>query len=266
MSNAVDPVFQAGGALLANSVVYMKREVETEVTNQLRRMNYLKFIEPRQQGKTSLINWLSGNLRTAGYSFAVVDVSTLDWSSEEAWYDSLYDRLRRQLDLLLDNNRIMLPKTSHTWRQFLADLAQCASQAERRVIIALDEIGTTHQTWAEPFFRVLRDVFNNRQNEPYFEQLAFILSGCYNPAGLIRQENESPFNVAVRIHLPDFTYSEACLLVAHLQLSEEQAVPLAKKIYSWTDGQPYLTQLLCYYLAVRTQALHQVDVDNAVQR
>jgi hypothetical protein len=198
MSNRIDPIFQAGGALLDNSAVYVKRGVEAEVTSQLRRMNYLKLIEPRQQGKTSLINWLSGNLRTAGYAFAVIDVSTLDWSSERAWYDSLYDRLRRQVDFLPDDNRILLPKTSHTWRSFLADLAQCANQTEHRLVIALDEIGTIHQAWAEPFFRVLRDVFNSRQNEPYFGYLAFILAGCYNPASLIHQEQESPYMLRLR--------------------------------------------------------------------
>lgn len=266
MSNLTDPVFQTGGALRANSKVYIERTAETEAVQQLRRMNYLKIIEPRQQGKSSLINWLSGNLRIAGYSFTVVDMSTLEEFSEAAWYDNLSDRILKQVDFISNNDFINLPKTSRSWRDFLVVLANYADQAGRQVVIALDEIGTTYQAWAEAFFRVLRDVFNNRQNEPYFEHLTFILAGCYNPSRLIRQESESPFNIAVRIRLPDFSHDQVCQLVAQLQLPEEQTELITKRIHCWTDGQPYLTQLLCYYLSIQNQPFNQINIDNEVQK
>ena len=84
-----DLIFQAGGALPANSAVYVERKIEVEALKELRRMSYLMLIEPHQQGVTSLVNWLSWNLRTTNYSFTVIDVSTLEESNEAAWYDNL---------------------------------------------------------------------------------------------------------------------------------------------------------------------------------
>jgi len=51
--------FQAGGALLTDSPVYVERKADHGTLAHLRNMAYLLVIEPRQQGKTSLINHLT---------------------------------------------------------------------------------------------------------------------------------------------------------------------------------------------------------------
>ncbi len=272
MSNLLDFPFQTGGALPANSLVYVKRGIEDKAIaedkalQELERMSYLKIIEPRQQGKTSLINWLSGHLFAASYRFVYADLSTPDTPGEAEWYVQLCRRILDQVDFLSDLDSLDLPTTSGTWRYFLSNLAKRARKAGYRLVFALDEIGTTHQTWAEPFYRILRDVFNSRQHEPHFAYLTFILAGCYNPTNLIRNNDYSPFNIATRINLPDFTHGQVEYLVAYLRLSKEQADLVTERIHYWTDGQPYLTQLLCSYLVNKGLPLGQADVDSAVQQ
>jgi len=199
-----DP-FQAGGALLADSPVYIERKSDHEALAHLRNMAYLLFIEPRQQGKTSLINRLMGHPALSSDTLALIDLTTLDASSETAWYRSLCTRLLRQLRFIPRADRPASAENSTGWRDFLADVSEQAEAAHRRTIVALDEIGAVIIPWAEPFFCVLREVFNARQAEPYFRHLTFILSGAFHPRDLIEDDRISPFNVAQRVYLPDFT-------------------------------------------------------------
>jgi len=56
-------------------------------------MAYLLVIEPRQQGKTSLINHLMCHPALSDVAFAYVDVATPDRSTEATWYQTLCQRI-----------------------------------------------------------------------------------------------------------------------------------------------------------------------------
>lgn len=70
--------FHDGGALSADSPTYIERGADDQARRHLRQMDYITIIEPRQQGKTSLINRLTGDLRSQGYMLPYVDLTTLD--------------------------------------------------------------------------------------------------------------------------------------------------------------------------------------------
>jgi hypothetical protein len=57
-----DVLFQIGGALLADSPAYIERDADNKARHHLRQMDYITLVEPRQQGKTSLINRFIGQL------------------------------------------------------------------------------------------------------------------------------------------------------------------------------------------------------------
>ena len=256
--------FQAGGALLADSPVYVERKADTEALAHLRNMDYLLFIEPRQQGKTSLINHLMCHPALSDVAFAYADVTTPDRSTEATWYQTLCPRILRQLrGFILRDQWPAIPQNSAGWRDFLWDVAALASDAHRRVVIALDEIGAVTFPGATEFFSVLRDVYNSRQAETEFKQLTFLLSGAFHPRDLIRDKKISPFNIAQRVRLADFTLVQVHKLVSEGDWTDEQAAVLAEHIHYWTDGQPYLTQLLCSYLGPEAAV---ADVDAGVER
>ena len=131
------------------------------------------------------------------------------------------------------------------------------------MVIALDEIGAVTFPCASEFFSVLRDIYNSRQAEPDLKQLTFLLAGAFHPRDLIKDDKISPFNIAQRVRLTDFALAQVRELVGRVDWSDEQATALAGRIYHWTNGQPYLTQLLCYY--VGTDAM-PTDVDAGVER
>lgn len=257
--------FRTGGALTdEHSDIYIERQADHSAMMHLRRMDYLLIIEPRQQGKTSLINHLMCQPLLEDMVFVYLDVTTPDRSSEVTWYQTLCPRILRQLqDLIPRNQRPLIPQNSAGWRDFLVELAIRITDAHKRVVIALDEIGAVTFPNADEFFMVLRDVYNSRQAERELKQLTFLLAGAFHPRDLIKDDRISPFNIAQRVRLDDFTLSQVKEVVGKGSWIKDQDDALAERIYYWTDGQPYLTQLICHYLAPDASP---VDVDTAVEQ
>lgn len=271
-------LFHPGGPLTdKHAEVYVERAGDDQSLQCLHNMNYLMIIEPRQQGKTSLVNHLKHHPSLSDTRLIYADVSTLDRSTEAAWYQSLCSRMLRQLRHMISCDRQpAIPNTYATWRDFLCEIATVATEARQRVIIALDEIGSVAFPKAVEFFSVLREVYNSRMAETEFEQLTFLLVGAFHPRGLIRDEKVSPFNIAQRVRLSDFSTQEIHKLVMCLlrpyqaDLSEEQleerATAMSGRIHDWTNGQPYLTQWMCDYLTRYGAAVLPEHVDAGVSR
>ncbi len=257
--------FKLSGALTDDhAALYIEREADSAVLSHLWTMDYLLLVEPRQQGKTSLVNHLMGQLSQTDLAVVYVDVTTPDRSSEASWYATLCPRILRQLRRFIPRDQWPpVPRNAAGWRNFLSDIAASAADAHGRVLIALDEIGAVDFPGATEFCSVLRDVYNSRQAEDEFKHLAFLLAGAFHPRDLIQDDRISPFNIAQRVRLADFTLARVRDLVSKGGWHAEQVGLLAERIHYWTDGQPYLTQLLCSYLGPDATPM---DVDRAVER
>lgn len=257
--------FKVGGALVEENIeVYLEREADMGAVSHVQKMDYLLIIEPRQQGKTSLICRMMLRSMVAEIAWVYIDMSPFNQPSEKEFYAALCPRILAQLDKFIDPKYWpSIPQNGIGWRNFLSEIAQAATKTKGQIIIALDEIGATKFSGTTTFFSVLRDVYNSRQAEPHLKQLTFWLVGVFRPQDLIEDDRISPFNVAQRVYLADFTLEQVQELVSKGGWSYEQTVALARQIHYWTDGQPYLTQLLCSYL--EPEAI-PASVDAAVDR
>jgi len=213
--------FKAGGALTdEHADVYVERTADSRAIAHLRRMDYLLIIEPRQQGKTSLVNYLMRCPLLESLTFSYIDVTTPDRSTVEKWYQTLCPRILRQLRDIVPRDRWpTIPHSSTGWRDFLWEIAASAASEQRRVVIILDEIGAVSFPGGTEFFSVLRDVYNSRQAEPEFRHLTFLLVGAFHPRDLIQDEKVSPFNIADRVRLLDFDREDTNALTKHLLLN-----------------------------------------------
>lgn len=264
-----DVPFQTGGPLPSNSPVYIERKADHEALRHLHQMHYLQLTEPRQQGKTSFVYRLRSKLSSSGYVFAYVDVEGLEHSNYTDWYTALTDRLTIQFEFVPELRRYFsdeYPLYTGGWRDCLAYLGRMGQQESKNIVIALDEIGSVPTEWAEAFFRVLREAYVVREVEPYFKHITFILAGAFDPRDLIADSKISPFNVAQRVHLEDFTLDQVKQLVAHLGLPASQASEVSERLIYWTDGQPYLVQKICSYLAESQDTVDASAVGTAVER
>jgi len=264
-----DVSFQTGGPLPSNSSVYVERKADEAALRHLHQMHYLQLTEPRQQGKTSLIYRLRSKLSDSEYVFVYVDAEGLKPDDYPDWYAMLTRRLTAQLEFSPDLRSCFsedCPLHSLVWRDCLAHVARAGQRKFKRIVIALDEIGSVPAEWAESFFRVLREVYVVREVEPYFKHITFVLAGAFDPRDLITDSKISPFNVAQRVHLEDFSPDKIGQLVAHLGLPAGQSSQVAERLAYWTDGQPYLVQKLCSYLTESKDTVDASAVNAAVER
>ncbi len=277
--------FKVGGPLTDDHAdIYVWRPADGKALSHLRAVEYLLLIEPRQQGKTSLINHLMCHTALSGMAFAYVDVSTPNHSTEATWYQKLCPRILRQLRGFIPRDQWpAIPQNSAGWREFLCDVAMFATDVQRRVVIALDEIGAVTFPGATEFFSVLRDVYNSRQAETELKQLTFLLAGAFHPRDLIQDDKISPFNIAQRVRLCDFDRQSTNRLVWHLfgnhldtfqnlfpdtydKEIQRQTILISDRIVHWVGGQLYLTQWVCRYLTRHGPTVEPRHVDKAVER
>jgi hypothetical protein len=254
--------FKIGGPLTdIDSSVYIIRDADYEVVKHLQSMEYVLIIEPRQQGKTSLVNRLIYSSALGNTTIVYIDVSSCDHSNETGWYKSLCKRILDQLEISADEqSKINFPQNSVEWRDFLHQVATRAHDLKKKLVIILDEIGSAKFENVTGFYVVLRDIYNSRQAEAIFQSITFMLVGAFHPSNLIDDDSISPFNVAQQVRLQDFTSDQIATFLSAIADSENVA-NLANRVYFWTNGQPYLTQLLCSFIDSKSTP---DDVDNKV--
>ena len=120
-----DRHFQAGSPLSGDTPLYIERKADHEALVRLRNMDYISFIEPRLQGKTSLIYRLMKQLSPKGYAFVVCDLVNERFRkhSEEEWYRSLSEWVMNNLNFITGETQASLPTNSTTWQTFLEAIA-----------------------------------------------------------------------------------------------------------------------------------------------
>lgn len=260
--------FKVGGALLPNHPAYIERHADEDVMELLHQMQYIQIIEPRQQGKTSLINRLIGKIED--YIFCYVDMSTLNDSSksnEEEWYKMLCSPILKKMNFITEKELSDIPISGNRWRDFLLKIGKLAQKNGKKIVIVLDEIGKANFPWCDFFFSNIRAIYNERAIEPSFQDITFIFAGAFNIRGLISDPNISPFNVAEDLSIPDFNLSQTTLLVKHLGTSEDLTNELSNRIQYYADGQPYITQYLCKHLYKlnKSMSISQKEIDDGVE-
>lgn len=245
-----DLTFHVSGPLMADLPFYVRRDADDRAAAHLERMEYITLVEPRQSGKTSLINQLVARFSRDGYVFAVRDLSAAkSWAgSRKEWYGSLGRWILDQLGFITPGERPGLPSDGGSWESFLVEIARRAQAKGLRIVIVLDEVGALPPDWATDFFLVIRSVYSTRQSLTFYQHLTFIIAGAFDPRSLIRDASVSDFNVDHRIPLEDFNVAQLSTLVRLLGLPARLCEDAVARLYYWTGGQPYLCQWLCLHL------------------
>lgn len=245
--------YVTGGTMDPDSASYIVRSADTELLDLLRHGELCYVLASRQMGKSSLMASTARRLDAEGVQCAIIDITLFSETTGNAakWYYALVDHIADKLGLDFDTGvwwqeNLRLPPLGRMTK-FLDKvvLAGCSGQ----VVIFVDEIDSTISLpFSDDFFAAIRACYNARQIEARFKRLNFVLLGVATPAQLIRDPSRTPFNVGRGVELSDFTASEAAPLAAGLHTDSKRAADLLRRVLEWTDGHPYLTQILCWYL------------------
>ncbi|MBV8206196.1 MAG: AAA-like domain-containing protein [Acidobacteria bacterium] len=248
--------FVAGGTLPRSIPCYVTRRADAELHQALQAGEFAYVLTSRQMGKSSLMVRVSQRLQSEGALAVIADLTALGQQvSPSQWYYGLAERISEQtigaaafqrLALTLEN----LPPVQF-WRKVMESVVEATP---KRVIIFIDEIDAVLSLpfSTDEFFAAIRELYNRRSSSPEFQRLGFCLLGVASPSDLIRDTRTTPFNVGRRIELSDFSAEEAETLAAGLPGERTTASRLLERVLYWTGGHPYLTQMLCHSVSMRS--------------
>ncbi len=264
--------YVVGGPVQPDRDCYVLRDADAALYTYLCNGDYCHVFAPADTGKTSLIAQTSARLLDDGYAVANIDlaqISNRDVTDDIGrWYYSVVYRVVRELRIRFDLQEWWKERSGLTnlqrLREFFSEVV-LADDSEK-IVIFIDRIETALEHIASrDLFGAIRACYDARASDPEFRRLTFALLGSAPPGKPISSGQESPFDISMAIALPDFDLDELGRLTAGLHCDGGVARAIARRVWHWTSGHPYLTQKILRSLSRRPVAqMTDDDVDQWV--
>jgi hypothetical protein len=253
-----------GGPLDVNSQVYIKRQADDEVIEELSMPRGLVTVRgPRQSGKTSLMLRIHVNSKTLLKDDTVrsvfIDLQALSKKSFESLeniWQAIVQQICSQLGLLEkqmlfwnDNNSY-----DHSMNTFLDHYI--FDNDVSPLLLCFDDVDRAFKTSIKTeFFSSIRAFYGRSVFDPSWRGVRWLLNTSSEPAFFIEDINQSPFNVGEHIWLRSFTGNEVCQLANCYGFDLSSG--LLTRTMKYLGGHPFLTHLFFYRMTQDMQRWKQ---------
>jgi hypothetical protein len=258
-----------GGVVKLRDTLYVTRQADEALARQIVKQGSTTTIRaPRQTGKTSL---LVRGLRQAHEQGAETVLIDLQFVGQEQ-FASLDVFLREVVAMIGDELGLDEADIDRTWRSsrsaqrnlnWLMEKVILPEFDTNPLVLAFDEADSMLLTdFSSDFFRLLRFWHNRRATHEIWDNLNLVMVIATEPYLLIENVHESPFNVGLRLDLPDFSVEQ----VQWLNQQHQEPVQPANfaDFMALFHGHPYLTRKALYAMAVNGLSWAQLQQE-AVQ-
>ena len=244
-----------GGVVKLRDRLYVPRQADEQLARQIvKRGSTTTIRAPRQTGKTSLLVRGLRQAREQGAETVLIDLQSLGHEQ----FASLDVFLREIAALMGDELGLDEADIANTWRATRSAQRNLNTLMEKVIlpefdtnplVLAFDEADSMLLTdFSSDFFRLLRFWHNRRATHEIWDRLNLVMVIATEPYLLIENVHESPFNVGLRLDLPDFTVEQVQWLNQQHQEPVDSADFAAFMILF--HGHPYLTRKALYTMAV----------------
>jgi hypothetical protein len=227
------------GPLPPGSPTYQTRQADDDLFQALENGDYCYILGPRRNGKTSLILNVSDRLENAGTRAVTIDLRRLGSNlSLEQWYAGMVESMGADLGL----EKEMVDYWDKNWRlgplqRWLTSISNVVlEKIQEPVVLFVDniELLAGQHLRSEEFFTAISEALARRRYDPQYKRLTICLVGSATKERLTQDTRTNPFDLARLIQIQDLTEAQTRALT-----SQEP-----ERIYYWTNGHPYLTQLI----------------------
>ncbi|MBN2010195.1 AAA-like domain-containing protein [candidate division KSB1 bacterium] len=248
--------------VINSSVLVKRREQLDEVITGIFRGDYWAILGPRQIGKTTFIQQLHMELGDIPNIYLYMS----NMPDDPVKFFSLVNNKLRDLltGIKIDSDTIT---STHFGPEidFVNYLKTLAADLPSKLIFFIDEI--EHAPLAQSFLTIWRNIFNERLMEPVLNKFSVIVACSANLVELTLGPT-SPFNIAQKLQLTNFTFAQAQAIMHHLTPFADTGI--LELIYFKTSGHPQLLQQLCsilYDAGMQTQKqLTDQDVEYSIYK
>jgi hypothetical protein len=241
-------LFYSSGALMPDYPYYVQRQADRLALVAMRDNKLVYTIAPRQMGKTSLLKRLALYSEEQGWTCCHIDLATFSNLEPPKWFQHLGERIGRACGKDTISSPLQDQQDFRTFLLYEIGLKQ--SHQPVSLFMFFDEVeGLLEFDFSDEFLMTLRELYQQRDSYSG-NKLLIAFAGSVDPDTLVKNPDISPFNIAEKIDLDDFSEVESLTLTSNLtKLQLRVAGEIHQHIYSWTSGQPYLTQRICEIIA-----------------
>lgn len=272
----IDSNYNIGGSLSSNSKTYVERDADVELLNFCKEIksNIHFVLAPRQMGKSSLKIHTISRLESEEIICVSINLQATD-QKEKFWRTftaKICDAMPNAKDLKFELN-IFWQENSENYSEpdcftlFLLDKI-LPSLKIKKLVIFVDEVqALIKYDFQDEFLQCLTNICDDKVNvtDEILQKVSFVLIGV---AKLSEFTRNAALNINQTTELGYLDLQKCHPLQEGLKEVTDNPSEFFARVFYWTNGQPFLTQLLCHLLVAETYSgkLTIEKVDKLVEK